>query len=153
MRKADYGWFGYSGMFVDGAFNFAVPKRWPETLITSSTRPVIQKYPSSSRLAPSPVKYMPLKVEIGLFEAFVIFINSAHLTRPAVQNNQIAFGCAVKFAAFIVNQSRLNAKGGKVALKPGLVVVAPGSGVIRCPPVSVCHHVSTIGQRPSPTMW
>jgi hypothetical protein len=29
--------------------------------------------------------------------------------------------------------------------------VAPGSGVIRMPPVSVCHHVSTIGQRPSPT--
>src|ERR1041385_9209202 len=37
-------------------------------------------------------------------------------------------------------------KKGKVAL-PGLVGVAPGSGVIMIPPVSVCHHVSTIGQR------
>ena len=35
---------------------------------------------------------------------------------------------------------------GKVA-EPGLVVVAPGSGLIMMPPVSVCHHVSTIGQR------
>ena len=35
---------------------------------------------------------------------------------------------------------------GKVAL-PGLVVVTPGSGVIRIMPVSVCHQVSTIGQR------
>src|SRR3954454_12858186 len=38
---------------------------------------------------------------------------------------------------------------GKVA-EPGLVVVAPGSGEIMIPPVSVCHHVSTIGQRPPP---
>src|ERR1700754_4364697 len=37
---------------------------------------------------------------------------------------------------------------------PGLVGVAPGNGVIMCPPVSVCHQVSTIGQRPPPmTLW
>ena len=40
---------------------------------------------------------------------------------------------------------------GNVA-EPGLVVVAPGSGLIMIPPVSVCHHVSTTGQR-SPPMW
>src|SRR5262245_2801405 len=40
---------------------------------------------------------------------------------------------------------------GKVA-DPGLVGVAPGSGVIMWPPVSVCHQVSTIGQRPPPTV-
>ena len=34
--------------------------------------------------------------------------------------------------------------------EPGLVVVTPGSGVIMWPPVSVCHHVSTIGQRSPP---
>ena len=38
---------------------------------------------------------------------------------------------------------------GNVAL-PGLSVVAPGSGLIMMAPVSVCHHVSTIGQRPPP---
>ena len=37
----------------------------------------------------------------------------------------------------------------KVA-EPGLVVVAPGSGVIMIWPVSVCHQVSTIGVRPPP---
>ena len=41
-------------------------------------------------------------------------------------------------------------KNGSVA-EPGFSRVAPGSGVIRMPPVSVCHQVSTIGQRPSPT--
>src|SRR5262245_37385858 len=40
---------------------------------------------------------------------------------------------------------------GKVA-EPGLVGVAPASGVIMCPPVSVCHQVSTMGQRPPPTV-
>ena len=30
---------------------------------------------------------------------------------------------------------------------PGLRVVMPGSGVIKMCPVSVCHHVSTTGQR------
>ena len=34
---------------------------------------------------------------------------------------------------------------------PGLSGVAPGSGVIRMPPVSVCHQVSTIGHFPLPT--
>ena len=41
-------------------------------------------------------------------------------------------------------------KNGTVAA-PGLVGTAPGSGVMRIPPVSVCHHVSTIGERPLPT--
>src|ERR671923_2464549 len=38
---------------------------------------------------------------------------------------------------------------GTVAL-PGFVAVTPGSGVIMIAPVSVCHHVSTIGHRERP---
>ena len=34
--------------------------------------------------------------------------------------------------------------------EPGTVGVAPGSGVMTWPPVSVCHIVSTIGQRSPP---
>ena len=42
---------------------------------------------------------------------------------------------------------------GQVQL-PGFVAVTPGSGVIMMAPVSVCHQVSTIGQRPPPmTSW
>jgi len=33
---------------------------------------------------------------------------------------------------------------------PGFVAVSPGSGEITIDPVSVCHQVSTIGQRPPP---
>lgn len=41
-------------------------------------------------------------------------------------------------------------KKGSVA-EPGFVGVAPGSGVMMCPPVSVCQNVSTTAQRPPPT--
>src|SRR4051812_7638419 len=34
--------------------------------------------------------------------------------------------------------------------EPGLVAIAPGIGVIMICPVSVCHQVSTIGQRSCP---
>ena len=38
--------------------------------------------------------------------------------------------------------------------EPGFVSVIPGSGVIMIWPVSVCHQVSTIGQRSPPmTCW
>src|ERR1043166_2587718 len=41
-----------------------------------------------------------------------------------------------------------------IVAEPGLVGVAPGSGVIMIAPVSVCHQVSTIGQRPPPMiLW
>ena len=38
--------------------------------------------------------------------------------------------------------------------EPGLVGVSAGSAEIMMAPVSVCHHVSTIGQRSPPmTVW
>ncbi len=42
--------------------------------------------------------------------------------------------------------SGITPKNGRVA-EPGFSLIAPGSGVMRMPPVSVCHQVSTIGQR------
>jgi hypothetical protein len=41
--------------------------------------------------------------------------------------------------------------GSGLVAEPGFSGVAPGSGETRQAPVSVCHQVSTIGQRPSPT--
>ena len=44
--------------------------------------------------------------------------------------------------------------GNGLVAEPGLVRVMPGSGVIMIAPVSVCHQVSTIGQRSWPiTLW
>src|SRR5712691_13368797 len=50
---------------------------------------------------------------------------------------------------FSSTTSALTPGNGNVAL-PGLVVVRPGSGVMRIIPVSVIHHVSTMGHRPPP---
>ena len=36
--------------------------------------------------------------------------------------------------------------------EPGTQGQAPGRGAIMAAPVSVCHQVSTMGQRPSPTV-
>ncbi len=38
------------------------------------------------------------------------------------------------------------------AADPGFMSTAPGMDVIITPPVSVCHHVSTMGQVPCPTV-
>src|ERR1017187_3785776 len=48
-----------------------------------------------------------------------------------------------------VTTSAITPGSGRVA-EPGVVRVAPGNGEIMIIPVSVCHHVSTIGQRLRP---
>ena len=50
----------------------------------------------------------------------------------------------------MVSTSSADTPGKGTVAEPGLVVVTPGSGVIMIPPVSVCHQVSTIGQRLPP---
>src|SRR5205807_777117 len=42
--------------------------------------------------------------------------------------------------------------GSGLVAEPGLVAMAPGSGEIMIIPVSVCHQVSTMGQRFLPIM-
>ena len=54
----------------------------------------------------------------------------------------------IGFAAVSSSSTEKPGKG-TVAL-PGLVSVTPGSGEMAIAPVSVCHHVSTMGQRPPP---
>src|SRR5438270_4228580 len=52
------------------------------------------------------------------------------------------------------SRTSANTPGNGCVAEPGFVAVMPGSGEIMIAPVSVCHHVSTIGQRPAPiTLW
>src|SRR6185437_13849604 len=69
--------------------------------------------------------------EIGFDETLVVAEHGAHLAGPS---------STLPLASTI---SGFTPKNGRVA-EPGLSAVAPGSGVIRMPPVSVCHQVSTI---------
>ena len=56
---------------------------WPETSMTSSTRPSSHRSPSSSFLAPSPAKYMPVEAgPVGLDVALVVAPDRAQHGRP-----------------------------------------------------------------------
>src|SRR6266850_1215936 len=52
------------------------------------------------------------------------------------------------FPSRVITSTSTPGKG--LVAEPGFVGVAPGKGVIMIAPVSVCHQVSTIGQRPLP---
>src|SRR6201986_4252039 len=65
---------------------------------------------------------------------------------PTTSFPPLFFGTALPLSS---TTSGNTPKNGSVAV-PGLVGVAPGNGVIMMPPVSVCHQVSTTGQRLPP---
>ena len=90
-------------------------------------------------------------LEVGVDEALVVAIDGAHLPRPAVRDAQIAGRRALQHLAVGVDDLRARRRRTASVAEPGFCAIAPGSGVIRMPPVSVCHQVSTIGQRLSPT--
>src|SRR5256712_14017104 len=117
-------------------------------------RPMSQKQPSSSTRAPSPVKYFP-----GIWDQYTCWYRSGSLYNvisiaghgfEMTRKPPLFTGIGSPFSS---TTSAVTPGNGNVA-DPGLRVVRPGSGVIRIIPVSVCHHVSTIGQRPPPiVLW
>ena len=64
----------------------------------------------------------------------------------------IALLSTAQFDAALADPATIRVGPSGSEAEPGLVGVAPGSGLIKCPPVSVCHQVSTIGQRQPPTV-
>ena len=87
--------------------------------------------------------------EVGLLEALVIAEHGTHLAGPGVGDHQVALGGALQRLTQVVHQSRLYSEegtGGRAGLERG----DAGQRVMRMPPVSVCHQVSTMGQRSSP---
>ena len=129
----------------------AVPMRWPDTfsIIHPASDPVIAIFIAARAVTG---KISPFKSrKIGIDKALMIAIDTAHLACqerlmhkfPSPAPSIILFSPSTRTGSM--------PKKGNVA-EPGLVVVAPGRGVINMPPVSVCHQVSTIGQRASPTL-
>ena len=53
----------------------------------------------------------------------------------------------------LARSSSAEIPGNGIVADPGFSVVVPGSGVIMMAPVSVCHQVSTTGQRSPPMTW
>ena len=88
--------------------------------------------------------------EIGLHEALVVAIDRAHLARPGIDDTELPSATPSSTPASLSTSCGFTPKKGRVA-EQGFRSVAPGSGVIRMPPVSICHQVSRIGTLPSPT--
>jgi hypothetical protein len=59
IRPPAHGGLGHAAVVDERALDLDRRVRWAETFITSSTRPINQKSPSSSIRAPSPAKYIP----------------------------------------------------------------------------------------------
>jgi hypothetical protein len=90
-------------------------------------------------------------LEVGVDEALVVAVDGAHLAgQGRVMTRAPSPGPRSGCPRRRSTRAGTTPKKGRVA-EPGLSGVAPGSGVIRWPPVSVCHQVSTMGQRSSPT--
>src|SRR5262245_27261632 len=89
-------------------------------------------------------------LEVCVDEPLMVAVHRAHLSRPRVGNARLPPVAPCRTLPSASTITGCTPKKGCVA-EPGLSLIAPGSGVMRMPPVSVCHHVSTIGQRPSPT--
>src|SRR3954449_8669730 len=127
-----------------------VDSRWPDTFITSSTRPSSQMSPSSSSFAPSPAKYMPLNRDqyVSLYRW-----SSPQIVRSIAGQGLVSTryppdpGCTAFPSS---STTSAETPGSAFIAEPGLPRVTPGSGLIMCMPVSVFHQVSTTGVRPPP---
>ncbi len=80
----------------------------------------------------------------------MVAIDGARLAGPAVGDAEIAVAAPSIGLPSFVDKLRLDAKEGPCR-RTRLEIGRAGSGVIRMPPVSVCHQVSTIGHFASPT--
>ena len=97
---------------------------------------------------------MPKRREVGLDEAVVLLVEAAQHRGPGALQDQQALPFVDRLALATRRPPAASTPGNGVVAEPGLVAVIPGSGVIMIAPVSVCHQVSTIGQRPPPiTSW
>ena len=111
---------------------------------------MIQKYPSLSLRAPSPVKYVPgICDQYWLHVAIRVAVNCSQHGGPGFANHKIPSGAVGHLFPSMVTISGTTPRKGRVA-EPGLVPTPPGIGLIMMDPVSVCHQVSTMGQRSWP---
>ena len=96
----------------------------------------------------------PEALEVGLDEALVLVVEAAQHARPRPLQDQQALAFGDRLAVGLADHLRPRPRGTASSPSPAWSAVIPGSGVIMIAPVSVCHQVSTIGQRSPPiTLW
>ena len=86
---------------------------------------------------------------IGLLEPLLLPVKRAEHCRPWPPQHEQAL-LAARARCPSSSRTAASIPGSGLVADPGLVSVTPGSGLIRIWPVSVCHQVSTTGQRSPP---
>ncbi len=94
--------------------------------------------------------FAAIGLEIGVDEALMIAIDLRIWPGQLSRSTRLPLAAPSRTLPSASTSCGWMPNSGFVA-EPGLRSVAPGRGEIRMPPVSVCHHVSTMGQRLSPT--
>jgi len=83
--------------------------------------------------------------------ASIVSVDRAQHCRPWFLDDQVSASLApTAFPSRVITSASIPGNG--LVPEPGFVGVGRGSGVIMIAPVSVCHQVSTIGQRFFPMM-
>ena len=89
--------------------------------------------------------------EVRLDEPVVLLVERAEHRRPRALEHQQSLPVVDRLALALVDHVGRDARGTGASPSPAWSATIPGSGVIMIAPVSVCHQVSTIGQRSPPT--
>src|SRR6266702_1083274 len=111
MWKSNDGSLCHLRVSHQGTFNFCGTQTVTGNIdyIVHTTRdPVI-----AVRIAASAIPgeiHSPKGLEVCVDKALVVAIHSAHLSRPAIEQYQIALARALKDAAFVVDNGRLHAE-------------------------------------------
>ena len=152
VRKSDDGGLGNLRVSDQRTLDFRSPQAVAgdiDHIIHAARNPVITVRVASRAVARE--VRAAKRLEIRVDESLVIAEDRAHLSGPAVEQHQVALARTLEDAALVVDDGGSSRRKTACVAEPGFRSMAPGSGVIRIPPVSVCHQVSTMGQRSSPT--
>ena len=144
---ADDGGFGHVFVANQGAFDFGGADAVAgdvENVVNASHNPEIAVFILAATVAGKVAAgdFAP----IGLAESLGIAPDAAKHAGPRFADDEFASGVCGNGVALVVDNFGEDAKEGQGG-GAGFGWVAPGRGAIMMPPVSVCHQVSTMGQR------
>src|SRR5690606_27505844 len=114
MGEAHYRRFGNFRACDQRALDFGSAHAVPgdvKNIVNTSGDPVIAIFIATGTVS---CEVHALKgAEVGLYKAFMITKDGAHLPWPAIQNHQVAFSGAIENCPFVVDHGRLYPKEGQ----------------------------------------
>ena len=125
-------------------------------VVHAAQQPVVAFLVAPRAVAGEVVALVGKLAPVDVFVALVVAPERSQHGRPGLGDDEDAglVRAVRQRLARLRPRLRRRCRGTGGTREAGLVVLMPGSGVIIIAPVSVCHQVSTIGQRPPPMcLW